>query len=99
METRYQESFYLQCLSRSRKQAYELAPVSTPLAWRVALYSVGRDLALGEKDAERLPEPVRQAGSLVYKDAQERKGRGGWHKDGILYNIPRTETPKGVNLE
>ena len=79
----------------TNKQAYELVPNSTPLAWRVALYSVGRDVALGEKEAEYLPESVRQAGSLVYNDAQERKGRGGWHKDGVLY-LPRTETPKGM---
>jgi len=68
--------------------AYKLAPKSAPLAWRVGLYTVGRDLELGEADAEALPEPIRQAGSMIYKDCQARtepgKGSGVWHKDGIL---------------
>lgn len=64
--------------------AYKLAPKSAPLAWRVGLYMVGRDLELGEAYAEALPEPIRQAGSMVYKDCQARKGRGVWHKDGVL---------------
>jgi len=68
----------------TNEPAYKLAPKSAPLACRVALYTVGRDLELGEADAEALPEPVRQAGSMVYKDCQARKGRGAWHKDGIF---------------
>ena len=68
----------------TNEPAYKLALKSAPLACRVALYTVGRDLELGEADAEALPEPVRQAGSMVYKDCQARKGRGAWHKDGIF---------------
>ena len=75
--------------------AYKLAPKSSPLSWRVALYTVGRDLSLGVEDAESLPTPVKEAGRLVYSDAHERKGRGGWHKDGV-YILPRSEAPKGM---
>ena len=75
--------------------AYKLAPNSTPLAWRVALYSVGRDEALGEEYVEMLPTSVREAGRLVYFDAQERRAGGGWHKDGVLY-LSRDQTPKGM---
>jgi len=69
--------------------AYKLAPKSAPLAWRVGLYMVGRDLVLDEEDAKSLPEPVRQAGAMVYGDCHARtepgKGSGAWHKDGILF--------------
>ena len=75
--------------------AYKLVPKSIPLAWRVGLYLVGRDLSLGIEDAEYLPEPVKKAGKLVYQDTQKRKGRGGWHKDGVLF-LPKSETPKGM---
>lgn len=74
----------------TNKQVYELAPKSVPLAWRVGLYMVGRDLALGNEDAEALPEPVRQAGSMVYEDCQARKGRGVWHKDGVIFGPEST---------
>jgi len=70
--------------------AYKLAPKSAPLAWRVGLYMVGRDLELGEDDAETLPEPVRQAGRMAYEDCQARRGRGAWHKDGILFEPEAT---------
>lgn len=75
--------------------AYKLAPKSTPLSWRVALYTVGKDLSLGIEDAESLPTPVKEAGRLVYSDAQARQGRGCWHKDGV-YILPRSDTPKGM---
>ena len=69
--------------------AHLLAPKSPPLAWRVGLYVVGRDLSLDEEDAEMLPEPVRQAGRVVYDDCQARtepgKGSGTWHRDAVLF--------------
>lgn len=77
------------------EQAYKLAPKSAPLVWKVGLYHVGMGLSLGDKDAESLPEPVKQAGRLVYADAQEKLGRGVWHKDGALF-VPKSETPKGM---
>lgn len=64
--------------------AYKLAPKSTPLSWTVGLYMVGRDLMLGESDAEALPEPIREAGKMVYTKAQAREGEGIWHKDAVL---------------
>jgi len=75
--------------------AYKLAPDSTPLAYRVALYSVGRDLAWGEPDAEKLPGEVKEAGKMVYEHNQKRPGKGGWHKDGVLF-LRRNEAPKGM---
>ena len=75
--------------------AYKLAPKSSPLSWRVALYTVGRDLSLGVGYAESLPTPVREAGRLVYSDAQERKDSGVWHKDGA-YILPRSDASKGM---
>jgi len=75
--------------------AYKLAPKSTPLSWRVALYSVGKDLSLGIEDAESFPMPVKEAGRLVYSDAQARQGRGCWHKDGV-YILPRSDAPEGM---
>ncbi len=77
----------------TNKKAYELATDSMPLVWRVALYTVGRDLAWGVD--VNLPQPVKDAATLVYADAQGRKGRGGWHKDGILY-LSRDQAPKGM---
>jgi len=80
------------------EEAYKLAPKSAPLAWRVALYTVGRDLEIGEPLADELPESVKEAGRLVYRDAQNRKERnasGCWHKDGVLY-LKRSDAPKGA---
>lgn len=74
----------------TKEPAYKLAPKSSPLAWRAGLYTVGRDLAMDEADAESLPEPIRQAGSMVYKDCQAREGRGVWHKDGIVFEPEAT---------
>jgi len=80
--------------------AYKLASKSIPLAWKVALYMVGRDLAFGIEDAESLPEPVMEAGRLVYSECHRKKGEGGipvgvWHKDAVLF-LPRSEKPKGM---
>ena len=75
--------------------AYKLAPKSTPLSWRVTLYTVGKDLSLGIEGAESLPTPVKEAGRLVYSDAQARQGRGCWHRDGV-YILPRSDAPKGM---
>ena len=80
------------------EEAYKLAPKSAPLAWRVALYTVGRDLEIGEPLADGLPESVKEAGRLVYKDAHDRKARnasGCWQKDGFLY-LKRSDAPKGA---
>lgn len=74
--------------------AYKLAPKSAPLAWKVGLYMLGRDLALGEEDAKALPEPIKQAGRMVYEDCQARtkpdKGSGAWHKDAVLFEPEAT---------
>lgn len=80
------------------EEAYKLAPKSTPLAWRIALYTVGRDLEIGEPLADELPESVKEAGRLVYKDAHDRKARnasGCWHKEAIKF-LPMSEKPRGV---
>ncbi|MEW6664144.1 MAG: hypothetical protein AB1512_02840 [Thermodesulfobacteriota bacterium] len=75
--------------------ACKLAARSAPLAWRVAFYSIGRDLALDIEDAEALPASVKDAGKLVYFDAQERMAGGGWHRDGA-YILPKSDAPKGM---
>ncbi len=66
-----------------------LAPKSSPLADRVAFYIIGRDLTLGLKRAEALPESVKIIGRTVYEDCQKRrrgedKWQCTWHKDGGL---------------
>ena len=63
------------------KPAHELAPLSSPTAWKVALYHVGRDLSYGFDGAEKLPETVKQVGVLVYADCQAKKGIWDCHKD------------------
>ncbi len=77
------------------EQAYKLAPKSVPLSWKVGLYMVGRDLGLGSQEADALPGPVKEAGRMVYSDAQKRKAEGVWHKDGVLF-VPRDQAPKGM---
>lgn len=74
------------------KPAYELAPKSIPLAWRVAFYTIGGDLSLGIESANSLPDAVKEVGGLVYS-ASEREG--GWHKDGVSI-LPRSDAPKGM---
>lgn len=76
-----------------RHPACELVPKSIPLAWEVGLYIVGRDLAFGIEDAEPLPEPVKEAGRLVYSYCQKREGIGVWHKDAVMF-LPRSQKPK-----
>jgi hypothetical protein len=77
--------------------AYKLAPKSAPLSDRVALYVVGRDLAIEEPLANDLPDSVKEAGRQVYADCQARQGRGCWHKDGVLY-LRADEKPKGATM-
>jgi hypothetical protein len=75
--------------------ACELAAKSAPLAVRVGLYQVGRDLSLGRKDAKSLPRTVKDAGKLVYYHSQTRNLGGTFHNDAVLL-VPRSETPKGM---
>jgi len=77
--------------------AYKLAPKSAPLSDRVALYIVGRDLAIEEPLASDLPDSVKEAGRLVYEGCQARQGRGCWHKDGVLY-LRSDENHKGATV-
>jgi hypothetical protein len=79
------------------RPAYELASQSTPLAWKVALYTVGRDLALGVDAARVLPQAARELGRRVYASAHKREAQGTWHKDGVIL-LPRNARPKGVML-
>jgi hypothetical protein len=83
--------------------AYAIAPKSVPLAWKVGLYMVGRDLDLlprychlrFSKETKELPEPVKEAGRVVYSHCHQREEGGVWHKDGVLI-VPRSEAPKGI---
>jgi len=72
------------------EEAYNLAPKSSPLSLKAGLYLIGRDLAYGIGDADSLPEPVKEAGRLVYEYAQQRKGRGVCHKDGVIIELNAT---------
>src|SRR3989339_806297 len=64
--------------------AHELSPKSVPTAWKVALYHVGRDLSYGFDGVEKLPETVKQAGTLIYADCQAKRGIWDWHKDAAI---------------
>ncbi len=84
------------------KSVYELTPLSSPLSWRVCLYQIGRDLTLYQTrerepsfELKVLPTEVKELGLLVYNDAQERKVRGGWHKDAVEF-LPNDQLPLGV---
>ena len=84
---------------RSDKYVHELAAASAPLQWRVALYHVGRGLAWGGEEAQRLPEAVRKAGRDIYENAQQcragtRAGEGTFHNDAV-YIYPKSHAPKG----
>ncbi len=74
--------------------------MSSPLSWRAGLYAVGRDLALGVKAAQNLPESVKRAGKLVYLEAHVEmevcdSGQEYIHNDAVLI-VPRSEAPKGM---
>jgi len=77
--------------------ACKLAPKSAPLSDRVALYIVGRDLAMKEPLAKKLPESVKEAGRRVYENCQARQAHGCWHKDGVL-SMGSGEKPKGATV-
>ena len=77
------------------KPAYGIAPRSSPLSFRVALYLIGRDLKLGIEDTLKLPESVRTSGTLVCEDAHKRTGRGAYHKDAVQY-IERNNAPNNM---
>jgi len=73
----------------SGEPASVLAPRSSPLADKVAFYTIGRDLTLGLEQAEALPEPVKRIGRAVYEDCQKRRRgeesyQATWHKDAVL---------------
>jgi hypothetical protein len=79
----------------SNEPACVLATKSSPLADKVAFYTIGRDLALGSEQAEALPQPVKRVAKSVYEDCQARSmqrdsetRQGTWHKDGGFVEGP-----------
>jgi hypothetical protein len=64
---------------------------ASPLVHRVVLDVIGRDVEWGMKDAEALPDGVKEAGIAV----RGRQGICGTHNDALVF-IPKSETPKGM---
>jgi hypothetical protein len=86
----------------TEKTAEELSRtgITQPLLWRRTLYHIGMDIEydLNQEHTENLPDSVKSAARMVYRDMHRRKEfppSGAWHNDFVLL-LEKEKLPKGM---